>query len=239
MQRFSLLLSLSLALAACGGSDDETQDDGRDMSSTSGSETSSEPDDGVAITGLMGTIRQDQVENALNPRMQRFMRCFSQRMGDVEFLAGNIRLAFRIHVDGSVAWVFPSETDLGDRDAEQCVLGVAQGTRFPRPRGGEAEFHWGFGFDAAEDVRPPLNWQADALGARADDVRQLSRRCRSSGGGHMITAYISPGGDVLAAGGSMPNQDSEGALDCILDAVRAMSMPDPGSYAAKITFEVP
>lgn len=232
-----LFVWTALALGACGGSDADANE-GQETATTSGSETRTERPDPVAITGLMGTIRQDQVENALTPRMPRFARCFANRMNDVEFLGGNIRLAFRIHVDGSVAWVYPSETDIGDRDTEECVLGVASGTHFPRPRGGEAEFNWGFGIDPSEDVRPPLNWHADALGSRADQVRQLQSTCHTAGT-YSITAYVSPGGDVLAAGGSMPSQDGQAALDCILDAVRGMSMPDPGSYPAKITFEVP
>ncbi len=238
MQRLisSSALALALALGACGDSNEAAPEDGRETQTTSGSERAAEPRDSVAITGLMGTIRQDQVENALSPRMQRIMRCFTQRMGDVEFLAGDMRLHFRIHTDGSVAWVYPTDSSMGDRQGEECALGVARGTRFPRPRGGEAEFNWGFGFDA-DGGRPPLTWHADALGSRADDVRQLARRCHASG--HTITAYIAPGGEVLAAGGTMPNQDGAQALDCVLEGVRSMSMPDPGSWPAKIEFEVP
>lgn len=239
MKQYAILLSfvLSAALVAgCGSAEEQTEETTTERE-TSGHE-STEPDDGVAISGLMGTIRQDQVENALNPRMGRFMRCFSNRMGDVEYLAGNIRLSFRIHTDGSVMWVFPAETDLGDRQAEQCALEVASSTRFPRPHGGEAEFSWGFGFDASEDVRPPLNWQADSLGSSADDVRGVARECRASSE-FEITAYIEPGGAVLAAGGTMPDAESASTLDCILEGVRGLTLPDPGSYAAKITFSVP
>src|SRR5690606_38221140 len=110
---------------------------------TSGSETRREREDGVQITGLMGTISREEVEDALNPRMPRFTRCFAQRLGDVEFLAGDIRMAFRISTEGTVLWVYPASSSIGDRETEQCVLGVARETRFPRPHGGEAEFAWG------------------------------------------------------------------------------------------------
>lgn len=225
----------ALVMAACGGAGEPAeQTASRDR--TSGSEERRERDDGAQITGLMGTIPREAVEDALNPRMPRFMRCFEQRLGDVEFLAGDIRLAFRIHTDGTVAWVYPVETSVGDRQAERCVLDVARGTRFRRPSGGEAEFTWGFGFDAPDDVRPPLNWVADALGDRLRDVAEVARACSASG--YSVTAYIEPGGRVLAAGGSAPSADAEPALDCILERVRAWSMPDPGSYAAKVTFPV-
>ncbi len=230
----AVLLAVTL-LAGCGGGA-TTNDEVAREERTSGSERR-EHDDGSQITGLMGTIRRDQVENALNPRMNRFLRCFADRMGDVEYLAGNMRLSFRIHTDGTVAWVHASQTDVGDRPAEQCVLEVARSTHFPRPRGGEAEFSWGFGFDAPEDVRPPLNWQADAIRDQQEDIEGAARECHVSGD-YQVTVYIAPGGAVQSAGGSTPSAEAEAGLDCILDRVRSMEMPDPGSYAAKVSFPV-
>lgn len=230
-----LLTVLSVvAMGGCGGGEAAQE---AEPASTSGAERPRERDDGAQITGLMGTIPRDEVENTLNPRMIRFQRCLGDRMGDVEYLAGDIRMSFRIHTDGTVAWVYPSQTTFGDRQTEQCILDVARQTRFPRPRGGEAEFSWGFGFDAADDIRPPLNWSAEALGDRAEDVGDIARECNARGD-FEVTAYIQPGGAVLAAGGSAPDAESEQTLDCILERVRAWEMPDPGSYAAKITFAV-
>ncbi len=236
MGRTMRALCAAVLVVGCGGAE-SASGPAASTSSTSGEERPPEREDGAQITGLMGTIRRDQVENALTPRMPRFLRCFEQRMGAVEFLSGEIRMAFRIHVDGSVAWVYPAASDIGDRQAEQCILEHARSTRFPRPNGGEAEFTWGFGFDAPEDVRPPLDWAEDALGDRQDDVRGLARDCNVRGA-FRVTAYVEPGGRVLAAGGSAPSADAEPGLDCILERVRAWDMPDPGSYAAKITFAV-
>jgi len=116
-------------------------------------------------------------------------------------------------------------------------LEAARGTRFPRPSGGEAEFSWGFGMDPSEDVRPPLNWEASSLSGQEGDLVAAGRRC-GGGGPYTITAYIAPEGAVVAAGGTTPDAESEQTLDCILEAVREMTMPDPGSYPAKVTFEV-
>ena len=41
-----------------------------------------------------------------------------------------------------------------------------------------------------------------------------------------------------AAGASAPDAESLAALDCVADGVRGWAMPDPGSYAAKVTFEL-
>lgn len=235
MKRRWVAACAALIMAACSGATEP----GAEATSgqvSAGHERARERDDGVEITGLMGTIPREAVEDALNPRMGRFMRCFEQRLGEVEFLAGDIRLAFRIRTDGTVAWVYPAETSIGDREAERCVLDVARGTRFRRPSGGEAEFSWGFGFDAPDDVRPPLNWGADVLGDRLRDAAAVARACSASGSS--ITVYIEPGGRVLSAGGSVSSPEAEAALDCILEQVRGWTMPDPGSYAAKVTFPV-
>ncbi|MFK7988588.1 MAG: AgmX/PglI C-terminal domain-containing protein [Sandaracinaceae bacterium] len=232
-------LALLVGGVGCGGSEEtestDTQHSQRE--STSGSETSREASGGPQITGLMGTIRSDQVENTMNPRVDRMARCFANRMGTIEVLGGSIRLGFRIHTDGTVAWVYPIETDIGDQQTEQCILDQASRARFPRPRGGEAEFTWGFGLEPSPDVRPPLNWGADALGSHADDLRGLARQCHASGTFN-VTAYVQPGGDVLAAGGAAPDAEQLEALGCLLDGVRGWTFRDPGSYAAKISFQV-
>jgi hypothetical protein len=226
----------ALWVLGCGGG--EAASETAQGSRASGGERASGAEaDGAQMTGLMGTIPRHEVENTLNPRMGRFSRCFEHRMGAVEFLGGNIRMSFRIRTDGTVAWVYPSQSDVGDRGVEQCVLSEARSTRFPRPRGGEAEFSWGFGFDAPDDVRPPLNWTADALGNQLSSVGELVSACNANGS-YEVTAYVEPGGRVLAAGGSAPSAEDEAVLDCILERVRAWSMPDPGSYPAKITFAV-
>ncbi|MGE0788739.1 MAG: AgmX/PglI C-terminal domain-containing protein [Sandaracinaceae bacterium] len=232
-----LAVVVGLALGGCGGSSEESSEPTERSSSSSGSEERAEPSDGIMVSGLMGTIRSDQVENALNPRMPRFTRCFADRMGTIELLAGDIRMSFRISTDGQVLWVYPSESTVGDRDTERCILDVARGTRFPRPNGGEAEFSWGFGLDA-DGPRPATSWSSTDLGTRESEVRAVGRECRARGS-HRITAYIMPAGSVLAAGGTMPDPEGEGALDCILDRVRSMTMPDPGSWPAKVTFDVP
>lgn len=225
----------ALALAGCG-SGAATSEASMSAGSTQGDEDPEEErSDGSQITGLLGTIERDQVSAALEPRMGSFMRCFEQRMGELEFLSGEVQLSFRIREDGTVAWVYPSTTTVGDLAAERCVLDVARRARFPRPHGGEAEFSWGFAFDAPEDIRQPTPWEASRVGPTLlSGASDLASRC--SARGVRVTAYVSPGGRVLSAGASATSQEQLPALDCVIEAVRGLTMPDPGSYAAKVTF---
>lgn len=239
-----MILALSLGglaglsgLAGCGGAD-ETHDEHHTDNHTTGHEAPPEPDDGLAIEGLMGTISEMAVSRALSPRMGRFAQCFAERYDDLDVVGGRIRFSFRLKTDGTVKWVFPQASTIGDRQTEACLVDVAQRTRFERPRGGEAEFTWPLAFDAPDDIRPPVNWEPtraeDAVAAHGAEVRSSCGR-----GPFIVTAYVNPGGEVKAAGVSTTEQTSAEGLDCVATAVAGWTMPDPGSYLAKVTFELP
>ncbi len=233
--KYVLVLSM-LALVGCGGgaASEETSTTTSARSSDRTTRGDEDLPEGASITGLMGSISSRAVADTLNNRMGRFERCFQDRSDDVEFLEGDITMSFRVHTDGTVAWVYPSASTIGDRETESCILGVAASTHFPRPSGGEAEFRWGFGLEAASDVRLPVSWSADHV----LDVIEANRSSVAScgGGGFQLTAYVAPGGAVMAVGGTCADADSIAALDCVVSAVRTWTMPNPGSYAAKVSF---
>jgi len=239
-----LAIATGLTLEACGGGATEsstttTTTARRQREPTAEEQEAQDAQAGVQIEGLMGTISQHQVTGTMNPRVEGglFNPCFSQARG-VDFLGGSIRLSFRIHVDGSVAWVFPIESSIGHRAVERCITERAQGVRFPRPRGGEAEFSWSFHFDAPSDVRAPVSWDAARLATLlASSGGQLVSQC---GGhrGYRVTAYVQPGGSVMAVGVAAQSNDVSGQLDCIANGVSGWRMPDPGSYPAKVSFDL-
>lgn len=237
MRKTILLTLLSLAVA-CGGDPETETDTLDDGDGSSGGDTGGGQSDGVEIEGLLGTLSTMEINRGLEPRMPRFMRCFQNRYDDLEMLGGSIQFSFRIATDGSVRWVYPRASTVGDRHTERCLLDVAGGIRFPQPHGGEAEFNWPLAFDPPEDVRPPFNWDAERV---ADLIEEHGDEV-VSGCGHsasfIVTAYVAPGGEVLAVGASSTDQEASGALDCVTDAIKAWGMPDPGSYPAKVTFEL-
>jgi hypothetical protein len=233
-----VVAAMGCGMAGCGGGASTPETTATTSTRTSGRETRREEPlpEGASITGLMGTIPARSVSGALEPRMPRFARCFADRTDEVAFLEGDITLSFRVHTDGSVAWVFPSRSNIGDRETESCILDVARTTHFPAPTGGEAEFTWGFGLDAASDVRMPITWTSDHVMATVEANRSSVASCGRTG--FELTAYVSPGGAVLAVGGTTPDADALPALDCVVGAVRGWTMPNPGSYPAKVTFRL-
>ncbi len=173
----------------------------------------------------------------LDRRLPRFARCFSRRYNELELVGGEMRFSFRVKVDGSVLWVYPSSSTVGDRTVERCLLDVAQAATFPRPHGGEAEFSWSLAFDPPEDVRPPVPWDASQVSEVVGEHGSELRQCGARPG--QVTAYVGPGGAVMAAGASAEGQPSADALDCLASAVETWEMPDPGSYPAKVSFPIP
>lgn len=240
MRRLAFGAVVVAALVGCGGEDEESaRTTAPPPERTSGREAPPPARETVQIEGLMGTLSQDDVQRGLEVHMDRFARCFVDRQAEVEVLGGAVELAFRIDVQGHVLWVYPRRSTVGDRVTEQCVLGVASRARFPRPRGGEAEFSFPIGLEPPDDVRPPLNWDADRVAQSVERNQQrVLARCRERGSSAQfhVTAYIARGGAVMTAGASTDDQGAVDAIDCILESVHEWTMPDPGSYPAKVTF---
>lgn len=228
--------SFFLFLAACGGeaTTEEHATTTESAEATSGREREAAANESVQVEGLMGTISATAVQRGIEPRMGRFLRCFTERYEAVEVLGGRFDMAFRVARDGSVLWVYPRASTIGDRETERCLLGVAAGIRFSAPQGGEAEFAYPIEIDAPEDVRPPTFWDPSRVAEAVE--RQASRlQCP----GHFaVTVYIEPGGEVVAAGASSREQVSAEQLDCVAGAVAGWTMPTPGSYPAKVTFDL-
>ena len=201
-------------------------------------EAAARPPDTMVVSGLHGTLTQQEIQNALDPRLPKFLRCVAQRRSEVEVLAGEITFSFHIATSGAVASVKPSASTLGDREAERCMLQVAEGTRFPEPHGGEADFTWPLEVPLDAELRAPVELASDdARSALAPHLDELAARC--GGGQVIVTAYVEPSGEVQSAGVASPDIASPAQLDCISEAVRGLRLPSPGSYLGKVSFTVP
>lgn len=266
-----LFIVVLTALSGCGGGSGEAEGEGgggevtQSSSGTSGGEQHAERDpepvytgggatqpegepvtseDGMAVEGILGTLPPATISRAMSEHMDRFSACFSQRYDVLPVLGGAAQLSFRVRQDGRVRWVHLTESSVGDRDTERCVLGVAAGMRFsPGPVGGEAEFQDTLDLQTPEDVRPPVAWQPSRLRATLRQHGAGLRTCSVPGDNLRITVYVDPGATVVAVGASFvptdPEADSQAALDCVTRQVAGWGFPDPGSYTAKVTFEAP
>jgi len=226
-----------LGLFACGG--EEPAQAPPPAAQSSGAELS-QPRGGMAVEGIMGTIPERKVQAALEPKFSAFARCFARGAEQLEFIGGRMEFYFRVGLDGRVEWVYPRASTIGHRATEQCLLGVAQATRFPEPKGGgAAELAWSFEIDAADGVRPPVEWEADKLEAVLNEQRGVLEACAQGAGSMVVTVHVAPGGQVMAVGAAAGSREAAERIDCVVEAVQAWAMPDPGSYPAKISFAAP
>ncbi|HEX5660413.1 MAG TPA: AgmX/PglI C-terminal domain-containing protein [Polyangiales bacterium] len=195
-------------------------------------------EESLAVSGLLGTLSQLEIQNALEPRLPKFLRCATQRRAQLDVLAGTLTMRFNVAVDGSVDHVQPAESTLGDREAERCMLEVATATHFPAPHGGEAEFRWPLELPPDAEVRPPVELLPDpAREPLAEGRPELHAKC--GGGPVVVTAYIDPTGQVQAAGVSASELATPSELDCVAEGIRALRFESPGSYVGKLSFSLP
>lgn len=234
-----LRVSLGLTICACGGSQGPTVEEPTESVNHREPARPGSPDDGMTVEGTLGTLSQSEIASTLGEHfIERLVTdCVSPRMRDLEVLGGRIELAFRVRTDGAVSFVVVQSSSLGDETTEQCVLTLAARQRFQRPRGGEVELVWPFEFSPPEDVRPPVDWGSERVGVVVAENREALWDACSLGNVSLdVTAYVKPGGQVLAVGfGGVP----EGVdVSCLSVQIRGWTFPDPGSYAAKVTFEL-
>ncbi|MFI5306345.1 MAG: AgmX/PglI C-terminal domain-containing protein [Polyangiales bacterium] len=206
---------------------------------SSGAETAPQGER-MEVSGLMGTIPERKIHATLEPKLPSFQRCFMHGAERVEMISGSMQFYFRVGLDGQVEWVYPRASTVGDRPTEQCLLEVAKAARFPEPKGGgAAEISWGFELDASDAARPPVAWDEARVQPVLATERAGLQACGVTSGALLVTAYVAPGGQVLAAGASAPDREAAERIDCVVGAVQGWHMPDPGSYPAKVSFHAP
>jgi hypothetical protein len=197
---------------------------------------------GMKVEGIMGTISTNRIQEIFELRLLRFERCFTEREAEIAFIGGHIEFYFRVALDGHVAWVKPKASTIGDRKTERCLTDIVKKTRFPEPRGGgEAEVAWGFEREPNPNVAQPVEVDSKSVRHVVNKNSGSIFACNIGSSNIMITAYVAPGGTVVAAGASVSDrfEADETMLDCVTNAVVGWAMPDPGATSAKVRFRVP
>jgi hypothetical protein len=228
-----------LVLAACGGTTEppKTETDVTPVATA----TQSRPR--VQVQNEFGTIDDKQAAKVVGQLTPTIQKCHTSNLKRVEFLGGDLKFYVRIGEDGHAKWVYFEDSSLGDREAEKCMLDVLSGAQWPKPEGGpQAELRSSFGFDAPGDVRQPTFWNSDKIAATIGKHQKDLDKCTDGVKAKFtITAYVEPAGKdgkVIAAGVSTSSQEGADKIDCLVDVLKKMKMPSPGSWAAKVSFQL-
>jgi hypothetical protein len=97
-----------------------------------------------------------------------------------------------------------------------------------------------FDFDPSPDVRDAIPWGADRIARTLASARPKLGQCtQGAPGRYRATVYVQTNGTALSAGVAPPDERGEGgAADCVVDVIRALKFPSPGSWPAKVMFDV-
>ena len=183
-----------------------------------------------------GGLNEDAMDSAFNALQRPLQGCLEQGMSRLAPLGGHLKLTMRIQRDGGAKWVYLSESTLGDRETEKCVLDLARGKTWPRPVGGEGVASKTFEFDPREQLD-----ELDAKKARPGitQARTDAAKCRRGVRGKFTaTAYLRADGRVLSAGVAPPDEKGEDVADCVVDAILKVRFKKHGGKAAKVSFEI-
>jgi hypothetical protein len=192
------------------------------------------------MSGQLGSLDEGKVDDTFNRLMPKFGDCLSQGASRVEFIGGRVKFFVRIALDGTAKWAYLSESTIGDRDTERCMLNVAKGTRWPVPAEGEGQAQKAFDFDPSPDVRDAVPWGADRIAKTLASARAKLGQCTHvAPGRYHATVYVQTNGTPISAGVAPPDERGEaGAVDCVVDVIKTMKFPSPGSWPAKVMFDV-
>jgi hypothetical protein len=188
----------------------------------------------------VGGMNEEKTRAVFDAAMADLRHCFAVGSRRVEFLAGTVQFSVEVNASGKLDRAYLKDSTLGDRETERCMLEALSGRTWPKPVGGRiGHADGGFQFEADSSVRPPVDWSgADVEKALAKLRRRIDACKGSSSGPYRATMYVGTKGEVLSIGFAMPRGDDEHAADCLIGVLAKGHYPSPGSWPAKVTFDL-
>jgi hypothetical protein len=225
---------LLIGAASCGGSEPPAQAPAPEKTAVRPKKKQA-----MQVLGQLGSLDEGKVNDTFQRLLPKMGDCIGRGAGKIEFLGGHLKVFVRIGMDGSARWAYLSESTLGDRDTEKCILSAVQRTSWPPPLEGEGQAEKAFDFEPSPDVRDAVAWEPDHVQKQIETIHGKLAHCtRGARGPYRVTAYIDRDGSVMGAGVAVPDEPGERAADCIADAAKAVKFPSPGSWPAKVSFEL-
>jgi hypothetical protein len=243
--RFHRALALSAALfgvtvltLGCGGSESEPK------SAADHDEDDPEPrrrrsKKSIEMGGELGAIDEKKADEIFASLLPAFERCLKQGAEQVEFLGGAVNFFVKVDLEGNVH-AHLEESTLGDREAERCMLTAIRKKTWPKPVGGEVGYaRKSFDFDMPNDVRAPEEWSSDRATEALEKISSKIASCKDGVSGKFgATMYVDTSGKVLAVGVTPPDETGEESVDCLVGVLKDAKMPSPGSWPAKVSFQL-
>jgi hypothetical protein len=242
-----LLLPIILVGAVgCGGSGEKAvnepkPDDGIDRDELPTDRRSQTPDvddgpnDGLEVKGLKGRLEPYDINKGIQSRGGEFNDCHIDRIKGKSYIGGKVKLKFTVGPDGAVQAVHLMEGDLGAFEIETCVLEVAGGIEFARPKGGNgvAEFDIELTFSPK---RATLWWDEDTTDKEVAKKLKDLAACAPRPDDVWITFYAGTRGQVTSAGFASKQPVDPAWAACASAAITKWTVTDPRGQVAKGSF---
>lgn len=157
-----------------------------------------------------------------------------------KFSSGTVQYTMRTDHSGKVKYAFVKISELGDRGAEKCMLEVLRQATWPIPEeGDDAMIEKPITFPDREE-RPPEDWQADQILPSVNKVKAKLQACRAGHSGIFhATLHVDNSGKVTSAGVASPDDKGEELIDCMVEVLKKLKAPSPGSWPARVSFDIP
>lgn len=227
-------LLLALFQNSCGGNKKEPE-----SAAHVEIDNEDEFDDGMEMMQEFGGMNQEKVDKTFRQIAPDLSACLTETGKGQDYLFGDVAFLFKVNRSGVAEVAQVKSSNLGSFRAERCMLGVIKKTTWPKPVGGHIGLvNYGpMGYDAPEDVRPPVSWQASDVEKTLNDAKnaEVLYAC-GRGGPFEVTAYIAANGKVLSAGVAHTDDNGEETAACLVGAIEGMTFDSPGSWKAKVTF---
>ncbi len=238
MKQPSFLIFVAIAASGCGAVPPPPAEDGGARPAETGG--AYHPHQGIGAESEIGGLDESKVKQVFQRSAARLSACYDKGAERLPYLAGDIHFRLRITPTGSVRWAHVKDSSLGDRATEECMLAILKSASWPLPQGGEGLAENSFTFEPGSDERPPVAWSPEQLGQPFRKAKGALAKCRSGAGtGPMkATLYVDTDGKASAVGVATADERGEAAVSCVIDTLKGLTFPSPGSYASKVSVTI-
>ncbi len=231
----ALFAVLGPFLISCGGSK-KPAEDAADVTV----DNEDEFDEGMEMMQEVGGMNEEKVTKTFKRLQPDLINCLMTAGKGQDYLFGDVAFVVTVDQSGRAIAAHTEKSTLGNYQAERCMLDVLSGSPWPKPVGGLIAYaRNGMGYDAPEDIRPPVVWSSSDIDETLSDAdnSQALNAC-GRGGPYEMTAYVAANGKVLSVGVAHTVENGEEKAACLVSAVEGIRFKSPGSWKAKVSFRL-
>ncbi|HEX4338900.1 MAG TPA: AgmX/PglI C-terminal domain-containing protein [Polyangiaceae bacterium] len=225
-------------LSTCAGCGGETPEPQAPTHETEAKPVSAHPS--MSTSAEVGALDEGKVTQTFHGALKDLQACLASGAKRNELEGGDIAFLVKVDTSGRIVHAHAEKSTIGDRDTEKCMLSALRKRDWPPAEGGDVGLaRNSFGFDMPNDERPPTDWDAERVASAKSDMRGKLDACKHGVSGSLTaTVYVDPDGSAVTAGVATSDDSGEAAADCIVGVLKGAKYPSPGSWPAKVTFEL-